>query len=140
MESLGQHVQGDHDIDDAAKRRREPKSVVGESARIQADHELHVAQVLSQVIEIHLEIGAAALLARLDEDNAAAVGDVVRFHRLDREQCREGGVAVVRDSSGVQPVAATCRREGTEALGPGAQGRLLVEVAVQDGRARRGAR
>ena len=94
-----------------------------------------VAEVIVQVVQVRLEVGTAALLTGFDQHDAAAVGDAVGFHRLDGEQGGERRVAVVGDAARVDPVAAAHRLEGRQALGPVAEGRLLVEVTVEHGRA-----
>ena len=137
-----EHFDLEVDVHDPAQRRRHPQSVVGERARVETDHQLDLAEVVLQIVEVGLEVRAAALLAGLDQDDAAAVGDVVGLHRLDGEQRGEGGVAVVADAAREEAIVAANRLVRSEAVGPVAERRLLVEVSVEDGgavaRGRRG--
>ena len=46
-----------------------------QAARVEADDELGRAESIGQTVDVSGQVGAAALLARLDEHDAAAVGD-----------------------------------------------------------------
>ncbi len=87
------------------------------------------------MIEVGLQVRAAALLTGFDQHDAATVGNVVRLHRFDGEQRRKCGIAVVADAAREEPVIAANRFVGPEAVGPVAERRLLVEVSVKYGRA-----
>ena len=84
-----------------------------------------------EVLEVGRQVGAPALLARLDEDEDAAVP------AARRQQTRHGGerrVAVVRRPAAVEEVAFAHRLVGPEPAAPFAQRRLLVHVSVDDDR------
>ena len=84
------------------------------------------------------QIGAAALLARLDQDDAARVRRARALQRLDRGEGAERRVAVVLGPAAVEPVAAADGLPGPEPVAPADHLRLLVAVAVeQDGLRRR---
>ena len=129
VDALGQHVDLHRDDEVAPQRRRQPEAVVAEPTRIEADDEPGRADALVEVLEVRGEVGAAALLARLDEDEHAAVA------AARRHQARHGGerrVAVVGRSPAVEQVALAHRLVRAEAVAPLAERRLLVHVAVDD--------
>ena len=76
---------------------------------------------------------AAALLARLDQDHAAAVRRPGRREGLEGADGGEDGVAVVRGPPAVEAVALAYRDERVEPFPPAPERWLLVEVAVQQG-------
>ena len=113
------------------QRRRQPQAVVAEPARVEADDEAGRADALLEVLEVGRQVGAAALLARLDEDEHAAPA------AARRQQTRHGGerrVAVVGRAPAVEEVALAHRLVGPEPAAPLAERRLLVHVAVDDDR------
>ena len=117
-----------------AQLGRHPEPVVVEAARVEADHEARRADAVGQRLDVGGQVGAAALLAGLDEHDAAGVGAAGGLHRLDGGEAGEGGVAVVGPAPAVEPVALEHRRPRAEALAPAGHLGLLVEVAVeQDG-------
>ncbi len=85
--------------------------------------------MLLEVLDVGGEVGAAALLGGLDEDEdpalAAAGGE-------EAGDCGEGGIAVVGGAAAVELVAVADGFEGVEALAPGAERRLLVHVPVTE--------
>ena len=87
--------------------------------------------MLGELVEVRLEIGAAALLARFDDDDATSVGNAVRLHGLDGAECGEEGVAIIRDAARVEAIAASNRDEGFESFGPVTERGLLVEVSIE---------
>src|SRR5450631_608594 len=89
--------------------------------------------MVREEVEVGLEVGTAALFARLDQHNATTVGNLVCLKRLYREQGTEGRVAVVGDAASEDTVAAAYGNEGIETLGPVPERRLLVEVTVEHG-------
>ena len=114
-----------------AQRRRQPEPVVAEAARVEADDEARRPDALLEVLEVRRQVGAAALLARLDEDEHAALA------AARRHQTRHGGerrVAVVGRAPAVEEIALAHGLPGPETAAPLAERRLLVHVAVDDDR------
>ena len=131
VDALGQHVDLHRGDEVAAQRRRQPEAVVAEATRIEADHEARRPDALLEVLEVRGEVGAAALLARLNEDEHAALA-AARCH-----QTRHGGerrVAVVGRPPAVEEVALAHRFPRPEPAAPLAERRLLVHVAVDQDR------
>ena len=118
-----------------AQRRSHPQSVVGERSGVETDEELDVTEVLGKVVQVRLEVHAAALFAGLDEHDATGVRYPVEFHCFDGAERGEGGIAVVGDAARVEPITSTGRNEGVETARPVAERWLLVEVPVEDDRA-----
>ena len=88
-----------------------------------------VADALLEVLQVGRQVGAAALLAGLDEDEHAAPA------AARRQQTRHGGerrVAVVGGAPAVEEVAVAHGLVGPEPAAPLAERRLLVHVAVHD--------
>ena len=129
VDALGQHVDLHRGDDVAPQRRRQPQAVVAEPARIEADDETGRADALLEVLDVRRQVGAAALLARLNEHEHAALA------AARRHQTRHGGkrrVAVVRGAAPVEEVALAHRLPGPEPAAPLAERRLLVHVAVDE--------
>ena len=64
------------------------------------------------------QVGAAALLARLDQDEAARVRRARALHRLDRGEGAEHRVAVVLGPAAVEPISAA---DGVQGPSPSSQ-------------------
>jgi len=131
-----EHVDGDRDVHRAAQRRRHPQPVVGERTRVEADEQVHLAQLPLELVEVRLEVAARRLLGRLDQDHAPGVLGALALERPDPEQRNEDRVPVVRHAARVEAVAAAHGLERPEAVGPVTERRLLVEVPVEDDGAR----
>ena len=116
----------------APQRGRHPEPVEVEGARVEADHQVHLAELLGELVEVGIEVRAAALLRGLDEDEASRMGRARRFERLEREQGAEDRVAVISCAAAEEQLVAPHRLVGAEALAPVAQRRLLVEMAVDE--------
>ena len=102
VDALGQHVDLHRGDEVSPQRRGQPQAVVAEPARVEADDEPGRADALLEVLEVRRQVGAAALLARLDEDEDAALA------AARRQQTRHGGerrVAVVGRPPAVEEVA-----------------------------------
>ncbi len=131
VDALGQHVDLHRGDEVAAQRRRQPEAVVAEATRIEADDEARRPDALLEVRQVRGEVGAAALLARFDEDEHAALA------AARRHQTRHGGerrVAVVGRPPAVEEVAFAHRLPRSEPAAPLAERRLLVHVAVDEDR------
>ena len=131
VDALGQHVDPDRDHEVPPQRRGEPEAVIAEATRIEADDEARGAHAGTQVLEVGAQIGAAALLARLNEDEDAALP---AGRRHQRGHGGERRVAVVRRPPPEEEMTLAYGLVGAQALAPGAEGRLLVHVSVDDDR------
>ena len=120
--------------EEAAQRGRRPQLLVVAAARVEADDEVAGADAVGQLLDVGGQVGAAALLAGLDQPDAAGVRDALRLQRLDRGSAANDGVAVVGAAAAVELVVAPARASTVRVLAPAGHLRLLVEVAVeQDG-------
>ena len=73
MHALGQHLNRQRAGREATQRRRRPQALVVAAAGIEADHEIDAPDPRRQRVEIGGQIVAAALLAGLDDPDAAGV-------------------------------------------------------------------
>ena len=89
-----------------AQRRRDPQVVVVGAARVEADHEARRADALRERLDVGREVAAAALLAGLDQHDAAGCAGT-RPPAPPRSQVSDGErrVAVVGAAAAVQAVA-----------------------------------
>ena len=111
---LGQHVDPDRGHHVAPQRRGAPQPVVGEAARVEADHQVGPPDPVGQRLQVGGQVGAAALLAGLDEDHHPGEGDARGRHRL------EGASRRRRPSSRRRPCPG---RRGGRRGAPGCRGR-----------------
>ena len=118
--------------DEAPERRRRPELVVVPAGSVEADHQARRADARLQRVHVGGQVGAPALLAGLDEDDAAGVRHPLSLERLDGGERGERRVAVVGRAPAVEAVAAANRRPRPEALAPAHHLGLLVEVAVEE--------
>ncbi|GAA1249928.1 hypothetical protein GCM10009676_40610 [Prauserella halophila] len=72
---------------------------------VEADDEADLAQPRPQVFQICTEVGAAGLLARLQQDDRARMGAAARVQRFEGGRRRVGRVPVVARAAAVQPAA-----------------------------------
>ena len=93
--------------------------------------ELGLADAVGERLDVRRQVGAAALLAGLDEHDEAGVGDAGGLGALDGDEGGERGVPVVGAAAPVELVALDDRRPRPEALAPAGHLGLLVEVAVE---------
>ena len=121
-------------IEHATQGGGDPEPVVVGRARVEPDHQAHRTEPVAQGVEVRRQVGAARLLARLDEHQQAGVVAPGLAQRLDGGERGEGGVAVVGAAPAVEAVAVEHRLPRAESVAPAGHLRLLVEVAVeQDG-------
>ena len=73
MDPLRQHLDRECAADQSTQRRRTPKLVVSTAPRVQSDHQAGLAEAIAQMLDIVRQVEAAALLARLDQHDAARV-------------------------------------------------------------------
>ena len=138
VDALSQHLHRELAADQAAERGRRPELVVVPAGGVQADHEARRADASLQRVHVGGQVGAPALLAGLDDDDAPGVRHPLGLERLHRGERRERRVAVVGRAPAVEAVAAADGRPRPQALAPAHHLRLLVEVSVQeDGLVRR---
>ncbi len=135
MHALGEDLDAEIAGCHAPQRGGAPQLVVVAAARVQADDEIRAADTRCERVQVGGEIVAAALLAGLDDDDAAGMGNPLIPQGVDRRQAGEGGVAVVGAAPTVEPVALDDGVPRPEALAPALHLRLLVQVSVQDDRA-----
>ena len=135
VDALLEDVDREDAVDEAAQRRGDPEPLGVERAGVEADHELRRSEAAGEELEVRGEIGAARLLARLDQDEQAGVRDARRPRGLDRQERCECGVAVVGAAAAVEPIALEDRDPRAEPVAPSGHLGLLVEVAVEQDRA-----
>ena len=71
--------------DDTSQRRRDPETVVGERARVEADHQFDFTEVFSKRVEMKFEVRTPTLLARFNQDDASSVSYCAPFELLEGE-------------------------------------------------------
>ena len=131
MDALGQDVDPHADNEVAPQRGGEPEAVVAEATRVEADDQAGAPDPFGQVGDVGRQVGAAALLAGLDEDHHAPSAAVGRHEPGDGGK---EGIAVVGGAAPVEEVPLAYRLEGGQPGPPLAQRGLLVHMAVdQDG-------
>ncbi len=131
MYALAQHIDTQGAADQTAKRGGAPQLLVIAAAGVEADDQVGVADARGQRVDVEGQVGAAALLARLDEDSEIRMGDALLAQRHNGGQCREDGVAVVGAAAAVEPVAVPHGSPRPEVRPPAVHLRLLVQMAVQ---------
>ena len=70
----GEHLDRELAVGQPAQRRRDPQPLVVEAAGVEADDELGRADAVGQRLDVGRQVGAAALLAGLDEHERRAWG------------------------------------------------------------------
>ena len=115
----------------AAQRRRAPELLVVAAFGVEADDEARRADAVREHLDVVGQVVAPALLAGLDQHDAARVRDLLRLQQPDRRQRREHGVAVVGAAAPVELPVANDRFPGRQPVGPAGELRLLVHVPVQ---------
>ena len=141
VDALVQDVDDERAPGQPPQRRGDPQPLVVVAAGVEAQHERGRAQAPGQRLEVGGQVGRAALLAGLDQHDAAGVGAAGLLHRLDGGEGRERRVAVVGPASAVEPAVLDDGRPRPQPLPPAVHLGLLVQVAVeQDGVGRVGRR
>jgi hypothetical protein len=134
VHALGEDVDPDPRDEVAPQGRRRPQPFVVAAERVEADDQAGRADAVGEVLDVVGQVGAAALLAALDQHDAAAVRPAGPLHGLDGGERGEHGVPVVGAAPAVEAALDLHRLPWAEAVPPAVHGRLLVEVAVeQDG-------
>ena len=115
----------------AAQARGHPEPFVVHASRVEAHHQAGRPEAVGEGVDVGGQVRAAALLAGLDEHDAARVGAAGGLDGFDGGEAGKGGIAVVRAPTPVQPVGLADRLPGPEAGAPAGHLGLLVEVAVE---------
>src|SRR5207302_11294062 len=102
MHALGQHLDGEHAVHQAAQRGRGPQLLVVAAAGVEADDQRRRADARRERIEIRRQVVAAALLATLDQQYAAPVRPLLLLQRAERGKRAEHRVAVVSTTAAVE--------------------------------------
>jgi hypothetical protein len=138
VHAFRQDFHGEQRADHAAQRGRAPELVVVPAPGVEADHQVRLADLRRAGFHIGGQIGAAALLACLDQHDEPRVRRARPLHGFDGRERAEGRVAVVLSPAPVEAIAPPHGRPGPEAFAPPDHLGLLVAVAVeQDGLGRR---
>ncbi|MNK28756.1 hypothetical protein D3C87_471400 [compost metagenome] len=132
VDAFGQHLDLERAAGHAAQRGREPQLVVVAGARIQADHQLDLAQARTQRVDVGQQVVGAAFLAGLDEADDARVRHALGLERLQRGHAGVHGVAVVGAAAAVEQAVLVLGRPRAEVVAPAGELGLLVEVAVHE--------
>ena len=132
VDAFPQDVDRELATDETPERRRRPELVVVPAGGVQADHEARRADASLQRLHVGGQVGAPALLAGLDDDDAPGMRHSLGLERLHGGERREGRVTVVGRAPTVEAVATADRRPRAQAIAPAHHLRLLVEVAVQE--------
>ncbi len=131
VHALGQHPHRERTGHEAAQGGGQPHPLVVAAAGIQADHERGVAESLSQGVDIERQVGAARLLAGLDQDHRAGVRHAGVAQSQQGGDRPKHGVTVIGAAAAIELVTLDHRLPGPQPLGPAGHLRLLVQVAVE---------
>ena len=85
-------------------------------AGVQTDHQFHIAELLTENVEVGLEIRGARFLRCFDENDATGVWNAIAFEFLNGEEGREHGVPVVGDAASEESIALPNWSIGVEAV------------------------
>ena len=130
MHAFCQHLDFQDPAGHAAQAVGQPELVVIARARIQADHQAHIAQARAQHVDVGHQIVRAAFLASLDQPDDARVRHILGFQGLDGGDGRIGGVTIVGAAPAVQAAVFVLGRPGAEVRAPTRELGLLVQVPV----------
>ena len=136
MNAFGQHLDFERARHHAAQAGGQPELVVVAGARVQADHQAHIAQPAAQRIHIGQQIVRAAFFAGLDQPNNARVRHLLAFQRLNGGDAGVGCVAVVSAAAAVELAVLVAGRPRAQVGAPAAELGLLVQVAIHQHRLR----
>src|SRR5262249_47971241 len=131
VHAFGQHFDREPAVHEAAQRGRAPELLVASASRTEPDDERGRAYPRRERVEVRGKIVAAALLAALDHDRAAAVGAAGLPQGTQGCDRCEYRVAVVRSSSPIELAVTHHRRPASQAVGPAGHLGMLVEMAVK---------
>ena len=134
VDALPEDLHRELAADQASERRRRPELVVVAAGRVEAHHEARRPDASLQRVHVGGEVGAPALLAGLDEDDAPGVRHPLGLERLHGGEGGERRVPVVGRAPPVEPVAAADRRPRPQPLAPAHHLGLLVEMPVEEHR------
>ena len=131
VNALGEHLHRERAGHRAAQGRSEPQLIVVAALGVQAHHQVRLADFRRQQVHVVRQIEAAALLAALDQHQAARMRQPGLLQRGDGRQRAEAGVAVVRPAAPVQLAIADHGLPRPKPGRPAVELRLLVVVAVE---------
>ena len=130
VHAFGQDIRAQRADQVAAQRRGAPQLLVIAALGVETDDQARRAEARAQRIDVGGQVGAAAFFARLDQDDATRMGNLLLAQRADRGNGREQRIAVVGTAAAVQLPVADHRRPRVETVRPAGELRLLVEVPV----------
>ena len=140
VHAFGQHLDLEHAGRVAAQAGGQPELVVVAGARVQADHQRHLAEPVFQRVDVGQQVVGAAFFTGLDQPDDARMGDALAFKGLHGGNAGIHRIAVVGPAPAIQPAVLVFRRPRTEVAAPAGELGLLVEVAIhQHGLGRAGA-
>src|ERR1700693_4990284 len=100
------------------------------AARVEADHEINLAEAGAERFQVGRQVVASALLAAFDHAYAARVRNALAAEREDRGDRGENRITIVGAAAAVEQAIDDDRSPGTEAVAPAHHLRLLVQVTV----------
>ena len=136
MNAFGQHLDFERARHHAAQAGGQPELVVVAGARVQADHQAHIAQPAAQCIHIRQQVVRAAFFAGLDQPDNARVRHLLAFQRLNGGDAGVGCVAVVSAAAAVELAVLVAGRPRAQVGAPAAELGLLVQMAIHQHRLR----
>ena len=136
MNALVQHLDGQRARRQPAQRCRDPQPLVVAAAGIESYDEIDAAQTWCEHLKVCRKIVAAAFLARFDNADTAAMRRAFGIERANRRERREDRIAVVGAAASIQLAILDHRDPRPEAFAPARHFGLLVEMAIEEHRAR----
>src|SRR5262249_43681368 len=76
VDAFGEELDRQIARDEPAKRSRAPQAIVGAASRVEAHDEARAPDPILERLDVHWQIVAPALLAALDDDHRARVGNL----------------------------------------------------------------
>mgnify|MGYP001184441943 CR=1 FL=1 len=105
MDPFGQGLDAEDSHGISAQGCGQPEPLIVPGAAVQTDHEVRFADALSEMIYVVGQVIAPALLAALDQDHDARMGNALGLQSLDRRQGGVGGVTIICTPPAVKLVA-----------------------------------
>ena len=122
-------------VDVAAQGGAQPHPLVVSRAAVEAHHEPRRPDAPLEVVHVSGEVRAPALLAGLDQADAARVWRALILQRFKSAEGSEHGVPIVRRPATVELAVLDHGLPGTLVLIPAGHLGLLVQVAIHEDRA-----
>jgi len=130
VHALGQDLDLQGAAGHSAQAGGEPELIVIAGARVEADHQGHLAQAGAQGVDVGQQIVRAAFLAGLDQADDAGVGRFLGLQGLHGGNAGVHRIAVVGATAAIQLAVFVLGGPGAQVVAPAAELGLLVQVPI----------